>query len=111
MSKEKQFKSVLAPYIQSFLEEYSQKGFKLESRKNNLVSIDEYLYSIGWKTTSVSEEVYQNWIASMEGLNRLTIYGRACSTIRLFEYMNKIGCYINIVNHRHHHILRYQILL
>ena len=46
MSKEKQFKSVLAPYIQSFLEEYSQKGFKLESRKNNLVSIDEYLYSI-----------------------------------------------------------------
>ena len=96
MSKEKQFKSVLAPYIQSFLEEYSQKGFKLESRKNNLVSIDEYLYSIGWKTTSVSEEVYQNWIASMEGLNRLTIYGRACSTIRLFEYMNKIGCYCPI---------------
>ena len=47
MSKEKQFKSVLAPYIQSFLEEYSQKGFKLESRKNNLVSMNIYTVSVG----------------------------------------------------------------
>ena len=97
------YHSVLAAYMESYLERQYALGHKAEDVKYSLIVIDKYLSEIGLRSEHINKQTYEKWLASVSWQKPTTIYQRASVFRRLLLYMSKLGieCYIPRLPRKH----------
>jgi len=90
------FHSVLAPYMQEYIDEYATKGFKVENHAFPLRKFDKYLLACGYNKDIITKEIYDGYMATIEDLDECTIYQYAMVVISFARYLAQMGhpCYI-----------------
>lgn len=97
------YHSVLAAYMESYLERQYALGHKAEDVKYSLIFIDKYLSEIGLRSEHINKQTYEKWLASVSWQKPTTIYQRASVFRRLLLYISKLGieCYIPRLPRKH----------
>lgn len=83
------YHSVLAAYMESYLERQYALGHKAEDVKYSLIVIDKYLSEIGLRSEHINKQTYEKWLASVSWQKPTTIYQKASVFRRLLLYMSK----------------------
>lgn len=91
MSKQKEFKSIIAPHLQGFLDEKRSLGFKYETQASILHEFDSYWIAHCSGDTKITIENIDCWIQKRETEGDSFLQDRV-SVIREFSrYLNGIG--------------------
>lgn len=86
-----EFKSVFAPYIQSYLEQRAAIGYKITLSGNSLRQFDRYCSSIGWNTIEFSEILVNNYLNTKSGEKAQT-HSTRISVLKCFsKHLSAIG--------------------
>lgn len=96
MSNSVEFKSILAPYLASFVREHTMKGYKSRSLQSILRAFDNYLFEINHSTAYIMKPDYDKWRETLSGHQPATVYREVSILARFLRYMCILGneCYI-----------------
>lgn len=85
------YRSSLGVYMAGFLEQRRKIGHKANDIEFALRTIDQYLVTIGFTGSYITEEVYDGWWQSTEGQLDSTRYSKASVFIRFLKYLTLMG--------------------
>ena len=91
MAKEIAFKSVLAPFIQGFVEEKKACGYKYDNQVLLLKQFDEYWLTMGYQDTFFTFENLAGWLQQRETENTGYLRIRITVIIEFAKYLNGLG--------------------
>lgn len=91
------FNSVIADYMDAFLNECRVTHRSIQNIINHLNMFDKFLCHENITSKEITEEVYDSWVESFRDLNKdSTIYHKTGNIISLLKYMYSLGvkCFI-----------------
>jgi site-specific recombinase XerD len=98
------YKSVIAPYIKSFVESKTRKGIKGEDIKWTLYELDRYLAGKNHQACHIDKISYDGWYhAACDTRKASTVYHKVSVIRRFLLYMSNMGleCYIPRLQRKH----------
>ena len=86
------FNSVIADYMDAFLNECRVTHRSIQNIINHLNMFDKFLCQENITSKEITEEVYDSWVESFRDLNNdSTIYHKTGNIISLLKYMYSFG--------------------
>lgn len=104
MSDYLNYKSVMAPYIKSFVESKTRKGIKGEDIKWVLYGLDGYLAGENYRTCYIDRIAYNGWYHATCGNKQVsTVYQKVSIMRRFLVYLSNMGleCYVPRLPRKH----------
>lgn len=98
------YKSVIAPYIKSFVESKARKGIKGEDIKWTLYELDQHLAENNHQTCYIDKRSYDGWFhVTCDNKMVSTVYHKISIVRRFLLYMGSIGleCYVPRLPKKH----------
>ncbi len=91
-----EYKSIFAPFFNSYLEEKQMQGFSTKEYSWALHSFDSFLAIKDKSNLHITESDIAEWTSSLLNLRKTTLYRRQCIVSNFCSYMNRLGyeCYI-----------------
>ena len=89
---EPKFQSVIAKYIDNYLEECRLIRHSLDRTKSLLSKFDAFLVNEGVTSECITLDIFERWVDTFRNLLcERTIYHHRSEVILLLEYMRSIG--------------------
>ena len=104
------YQSSMAAYFTEYHEWRVSLGYRAEDTKYTFSHLDQFLQSVGYEQDTLTEEVYNLWIESMNHLKSTTRYLRQITFIKFARYLNHKGvkCFVPYApRHQSSHIEQY----
>lgn len=91
-----EYRSSMAQYFSEYHEWRLSLGYRADDTKYTFSHLDQFLQSIDYRADTLTEDVYNQWIESMEHLKSTTKYLRQITYIKLAKYLNHkgINCFV-----------------
>lgn len=93
---ETSYKSSLREYMHSYIQYKRNMGYRFTKEEFTLRKIDSFLVDIHFSQSYISEDIYQRWWKTTEGLSDMTRYYDAVVFRGFLKYMASLGvdCHI-----------------
>ncbi len=85
------FNSIFAKYMVSFLDEREARGFLKEKHVSMLRGFDQLLVRIKHSELTISQRVYEQWLATLDSVGHNTKYGRITQMRQFLDFLIKNG--------------------
>lgn len=105
-----EYRSSMASHFTEYHEWRVSLGYRAEDTKYTFSQLDQFLQSIDYKEDTLTEDVYNQWVASIVHLKQTTIYLRQITYIKFAKYLNHKGvkCFVPYTpRHQSSHVEQY----
>ena len=105
-----EYRSSMAAHFTEYHEWRVSLGYRAEDTKYTFSQLDQFLQNIDYKEETLTEDAYNQWLASIEHLKQSTRYLRQITYIKFAKHLNHKGikCFVPYTpRHQSSHIEQY----